>query len=66
VIEMVVIVSDLDDLNMSLNVLQHILGTLCHYAIEKESIGRTIFVQIDSYFNHKTINYVLHDGIKFW
>jgi hypothetical protein len=56
----------LDDLNMSLNVLQHILGTLCHYAIEKESIGRTIFVQIDSYFNHNTINYVLHDGIKFW
>jgi hypothetical protein len=33
VIEMVVIVCDLDNLNMSLNVLEHILGTLSHYAI---------------------------------
>jgi hypothetical protein len=46
----------LDDLNMSLNVF----GT--HFRnfvpllsfIEKESIGIAIFVQIDSYFNHKS------------
>jgi hypothetical protein len=46
VIEMVVIVFYLDDLNMFLNVP-------LHNFIEKESIGITIFVQIDSYFNHK-------------
>jgi hypothetical protein len=33
VIEMVVIVCDLDDLNMSLNVLEHISRTLSHYII---------------------------------
>jgi hypothetical protein len=32
-IEMVVIVCDLDDLNMSLNVPQHISGMLSPYAI---------------------------------
>jgi hypothetical protein len=32
-IEMVVIVCDLDDLNMSLNVLEHISETLSHYTI---------------------------------
>jgi hypothetical protein len=32
-IEMVVIVYDLDDLNMSLNVLEHVSGTLSHYTI---------------------------------
>jgi hypothetical protein len=30
---MVVIVYDLDDLNMSLNLLEHVSGTLSHYAI---------------------------------
>jgi hypothetical protein len=30
---MVVIICDLDDLNMSLNVLEHVLGMLSHYAI---------------------------------
>jgi hypothetical protein len=32
-IEMVVIFYDLDDLNMSLNVLEHILGMLSHYIV---------------------------------
>jgi hypothetical protein len=32
-IEMVVIVCDLDDLNMSLNVLEYVSRTLSHYAI---------------------------------
>jgi hypothetical protein len=32
-IEMVVIICDLDDLNMSLNVLEHISRMLSHYAI---------------------------------
>jgi hypothetical protein len=32
-IEMVVIVCDLDDLNISLNVLEHILRTLFHYEV---------------------------------
>jgi hypothetical protein len=54
---MVVIFCDLDDVNMSLNVLEHVLTfrnvvSLQSY-IKKESIGQAIFVQIYSYFNHK-------------
>jgi hypothetical protein len=33
VIKMVVIVCDLDDLNMSLNVLEHVLRTRSHYIV---------------------------------
>jgi hypothetical protein len=32
-IEMVVIVYDLDDLNMSLNALEHVSGTLSNYTV---------------------------------
>jgi hypothetical protein len=67
-IEMVVIVCHLDDLNMSLNVLEHISGTLSHYTIllewnqqEYQYLFKLIHILIIN-----KINYVLHDGIKFW
>jgi dTDP-4-amino-4,6-dideoxygalactose transaminase len=53
---MVVIDCDLDDLNMSLDVLEHVLKMRSHYIVffKKKSIGKIIFVQIDSYFNDKS------------
>jgi len=67
-IEMVVIVCDLDDLNMSLNVLEHILGTLSHYTIllEWNQQEYQYFFKLIHILIINKIKYVLHDGIKFW
>jgi len=67
-IEMVVIGCDLDDLKMSLNVLEHISWTLYHYTILLEwnqQEYQYLFKLIHILITNK-IKYVLHDGIKFW
>jgi hypothetical protein len=67
-IEMVVIVYDLDDLNMSLNVLEHVSRTLSHYTIllkRNQQVYQYFFKLIHILIINK-IKYVLHDDIKFW
>ncbi len=65
-IEMVAIVCDLDDLNMSLNVLEHISRTLSHYIVLLKRNQREyqyLFKLIHILIINK-LKYVLHDGIK--